>query len=394
MTGTGNDARGISGMAMYYSSMADRRFFDSLESMRGIAAFTVVLLHMPPLIPARYVPGFIQNGFMMVPFFFVLSGFVIHYNYFDSLRNWPGLRDFLFLRLGRLYPVHFVFLLAWLGIEIGRYIAAHHYGLNAPATRPFRENSGIAFFENLFLVQALGFTNDSGTFNGPSWSISVECYTYVIFAIVTIFARRFFLVVAGTMIVIGVTVLGMQAAGSFADWLNCIVGFFLGSLISVAAKRKWTCPIAALPILMLFFAVLMIRPLSYAASLLIYPIAGAVIFSLLTDRGYAAAVLAFAPIRWLGRVSYSLYMSHMIMIWCCGIALAWFLRADLSDSAASRFSHLSASDAGAAYIGILALVLLLTATVYYWVEEPCRHWSRSRILRPERPGIGANAHTL
>jgi peptidoglycan/LPS O-acetylase OafA/YrhL len=377
--------------AMYYSPMADRRFFDSLESMRGIAAFTVVLMHMPPLIPTRYVPGFIQNGFLMVPFFFVLSGFVIHYNYFDSLRDRHGLREFLFLRLGRLYPVHFVFLLAWLGIEIGRYIAAHHYGLNAPTTRPFRENSGVAFFENLFLVQALGFSNDSGTFNGPSWSISVEFYTYVIFAIVTIFARRVFLIVAGIMIVIGAMLLGTQAAGSFVYWLNCIVGFFLGSLISVAAKRKWTSPIAALPSLMLFFALLMIRPLSYAVSLLIYPAAGAVIFALLTDRGYASAVLAFAPIRWLGRVSYSLYMSHMIVIWCCGVVLAWLLHADLSDPAAPRFAHLSASAAGVAYIGILALVLLLTAAVYYWVEEPCRHWSRSRIGRSERSGIDVNA---
>jgi peptidoglycan/LPS O-acetylase OafA/YrhL len=35
--------------------------------------------------------------------------------------------------------------------------------------------------QQLLMIQALGFTGDATTFNGPSWSISTEFYTYLVF---------------------------------------------------------------------------------------------------------------------------------------------------------------------------------------------------------------------
>jgi peptidoglycan/LPS O-acetylase OafA/YrhL len=51
----------------------DQHFFGGLEAMRGVAALIVALMHMPPLVREQYVPGLIENGYLMVPFFFVLS---------------------------------------------------------------------------------------------------------------------------------------------------------------------------------------------------------------------------------------------------------------------------------------------------------------------------------
>ncbi len=357
--------------------MTDRRFFDSLESMRGIAALTVVLLHMPPLLSERYIPAFVDNGFLMVPFFFVLSGFVIHRNYFDVIEDrWTFLR-FIFLRIGRLYPVHLVFLLVWLAAEFVRYGASHLYGLHAPGTVPFRENSPLAFVENLFLVQALGFTNDGGTFNGPSWSISVEFYTYTIFAFSVLTARPFFAPIAAAVIALGTMIITFHCAGTFDNWVSCLVGFYLGALISVTMDRKWRCPLGAVIPVITFFAVLSIKP-QPLAGLLVYPASAFLIFSLLHDHGVVSSVLALAPLRWLGKMSYSLYLSHMIVAWGGGILLALLLRADLSGSAAQRFAYLNGAIAFSSYVGILAVIFLVTAVVYYFIEEPCRRWSRAK----------------
>jgi peptidoglycan/LPS O-acetylase OafA/YrhL len=75
-----------------------RTFFGTLESLRGVAAFLVVLAHMPPVVLAFKDIPFIQHGVLMVPFFFVLSGFVICYNYYDSISDKAQLFRFVFLR--------------------------------------------------------------------------------------------------------------------------------------------------------------------------------------------------------------------------------------------------------------------------------------------------------
>src|ERR1700733_3647449 len=180
-----------------FRKMATKRtFFGTLESLRGVAAFLVVLAHMPPAIWALKNILFIQHGVLMVPFFFVLSGFVICYNYYEVIFDKTQFFRFIFLRFFRLYPVHFVFLLVWLSFEIARYVAYWHYGIRPPVTVPFHENSIQALIENIFLVQALGFSSHATSFNGPSWSISVEFYTYVIFGVVVLYLHSIFLFVA------------------------------------------------------------------------------------------------------------------------------------------------------------------------------------------------------
>jgi peptidoglycan/LPS O-acetylase OafA/YrhL len=360
----------------------DQHFFGGLEAMRGVAALIVALMHMPPLVREQYVPGLIENGYLMVPFFFVLSGFVIHWNYFEFIKDGRGLCRFMFLRLGRLYPVHFAFLLIWLGVEVARYIAARHYGVHAPVTQPFRENSPTAFIEHLFLVQALGFANAS-TFNGPSWSISVELYTYVLFALSVLFARRLFLPLAIAVVCAGLALSAAQLAGEFGPLIYCITGFFIGCLISIASEYVRPAPLASAAAVTLFLSILMIRPLP-AAWFVIFPLSAALVFSLLNESGIGTRALMLSPLRWLGRISYSLYMSHAFVFWCAGMALAKLIGADLSLPAEARYADISPVEAVAAYVVILGVALMTAAATYHWVEAPGRRWSRAQIIfRPQ-----------
>lgn len=60
--------------------MKDKRI-ESLETLRGIAFLGIFLLHV----------GFpIQWATLGVSIFFVLSGFLLTYHYFDSLLTWGG----------------------------------------------------------------------------------------------------------------------------------------------------------------------------------------------------------------------------------------------------------------------------------------------------------------
>jgi peptidoglycan/LPS O-acetylase OafA/YrhL len=96
----------------------------ALTGLRFIAAFSVAISHAVSLVvpmsgglPSWYVVLNSLAGIGM-PLFFILSGFVIHYNYLDSimLERGRGLFHFFVARFARIYPLFFVCLLydlAW-----------------------------------------------------------------------------------------------------------------------------------------------------------------------------------------------------------------------------------------------------------------------------------------
>ena len=84
-----------------------------LESIRGLAAVLIFFFHIPKWNPLLNI-GIINNGDLVVELFFVLSGFVIYRTYENKIFNVKDLLRFQFLRFGRLYPVHFLFLLVFI----------------------------------------------------------------------------------------------------------------------------------------------------------------------------------------------------------------------------------------------------------------------------------------
>src|ERR1044071_6303395 len=173
-----------------------KKFFEGLEALRGIAALTVVFLHIEVIYfrdqwanPAndRLLFHFFRNGYLMVDLFFVLSGFVICHNYFSKISCLRDVLRFMFLRFGRLYPLHLFFLLIFFGMEIVKYIGQQRFGFVANQHPAFTENGSFAFVANIFLVQPF-FPSANLSFNAPSWSIGIEFYTYLIFATVVLIA--------------------------------------------------------------------------------------------------------------------------------------------------------------------------------------------------------------
>jgi peptidoglycan/LPS O-acetylase OafA/YrhL len=146
-----------------------------LDLLRGIAALLVALYH--------FSYGTIGNlghktGGVCVVLFFVLSGFVIRHAYGSEIaRGGIGFRRFLTFRLARLYPLHFatfaVVFLYWVAMDVGK---AHGLPISVSY-----EWDARTILENITLTHF--WFQGTGSFNSPSWSISVElwCSLYVYF---------------------------------------------------------------------------------------------------------------------------------------------------------------------------------------------------------------------
>ena len=124
------------------------------------------MISPPPVI------ALLGKGYLAVDLFFILSGFVIWYNYAARIVDggWGETRLFLWRRFARVWPLHAAVLAAFVGIA-----------LLLLATG--RDTSGYPLAElplHLALVQNWGLTPDLA-WNHPAWSISTEFAAYLLF---------------------------------------------------------------------------------------------------------------------------------------------------------------------------------------------------------------------
>ena len=211
-----------------------------LESLRGFAALIVVLYHGNLMFSESFLNiSIINHGYVMVDFFFVLSGFVIAYNYADRITKWRDVVIFQTRRFLRLYPLHFVTFLLFVGIEGAKYLFEIRSGIaaNNPA---FSTNDWGAVLSNLSLTHS--FAENDMTFNDPSWSISAEFYTYLLFAVLFLLIQKPILrLISGVMIVVLSCAFLIQYNGFTATTglaiIRCFYGFFVGVITCMAIQK-------------------------------------------------------------------------------------------------------------------------------------------------------------
>jgi peptidoglycan/LPS O-acetylase OafA/YrhL len=205
-----------------------KNHFLALDSLRGICATLVVIYHFESDAFIREIP-FIQHGFLFVDFFFVLSGFVIAANYRDRIASGYPISKFIFLRLGRLYPLYVSMLFAYLVLATLKYAFEVKSGQSYDA-KPF--------FETLFMLQiwAPYEAGVSDSWNAPGWSISGEFWTYILFAAICRITRGRYVTAFAAISAIAIPIILFstdrylkveQGAGGFA---RCALSFAFGVL--------------------------------------------------------------------------------------------------------------------------------------------------------------------
>jgi len=377
--------------------------FEALDGWRGLCACLVVLFHFHGNSPIYHSP-LVRNSYLFVDFFFVLSGFVIAWNYGSRLGTWPGVRQFLVLRVGRLYPLHIFMLLLFLAWESAK-LAFGQTGPNGTLAFTGDNQTGTVL-SNIFLVQSLHL-NDTLSWNAPSWSISTELWAYVVFALVSVMVglRGWMLglvALAAPLFLLAVTRTGMDVT---YDWglVRCLFGFALGVACARLHRAHGDRARMAGPVI-----ATAVETAALAAVVWFVSFAGKSNWSLLAPFVFAGAVLVFAGergvfsrmlqlrfFRWLGVLSYSIYLTHYFFVVNLEHVLRRVFHVEFMQPMAlpgggsiPAFGR-NELEGTLGYVLVLVLTVGFSALTYRWIETPGRNWSRAWAKRLARPGVQA-----
>lgn len=356
---------------------------DELESIRGIAAFVVVLFHFPGWNPILHAIPLVRHGSAMVDVFFVLSGFVICRIYGQGIRSPRDLLRFQLLRFGRLYPVHLLFLSIFVVLECVK-LASAATGLVTIQVPAFEANDGPALLGNILLVHGFAVTGWLGTFNGPSWTISVEFYCYLLFGLLMLVAGRFRRAVLAGLALLGLANMLWPVIDD-PQIIRCIAGFFVGCVAAEICRARpattwpaWTQAVAAAALLVL----LSLMPEGFGASLAgVLLLTGLLIVTIVKGvDGPVRRVLRSAPLVWLGAISYSLYMAHYLGIYVAAQLLLRFSPHPRRVVDGAAVPQLPLTEALIIYPVLVVAILGLSWLSWRFVERPCRTLSRRLIF--------------
>ncbi|MBB3929575.1 peptidoglycan/LPS O-acetylase OafA/YrhL [Kaistia hirudinis] len=377
------------------------RHFAALDGWRGFCATMVALFHLEAYSHFRML-GIVRNAYLFVDFFFVLSGFVIAANYARDLREGFGTGRFMLLRLGRLYPLHLATLAFLVALECLPFVL-HRL---APGSVPFStQDRGIgSLVVNLLMLQATGIDR-SLTWNFPSWSVSAELWTYLLFALVASalpasrLVRLLALVALAAPIILGfVSPRNMDATYDFG--LIRAIGGFSAGVIGYAlyqrfigvdggppvSRTSWTgVEIGCVILVAVFVSVVGTSTLSLLGPAVF--LLAVLIFS--AEGGAVSALLRSRPALRLGVLSYSIYMVHVPVLRVLMMTIHTLERtlgvtlttSQIVDGQRATLIGQAHWQGDLVTIGFLAAVVAIASFTYTFVETPARRWSRGLVER-------------
>ncbi|MFK3974499.1 acyltransferase family protein [Pseudomonas sp. NPDC087358] len=292
--------------------------FTTLDSFRGVCAVLVVFYHL------HVVGAFIQLPFfrrdeVLLNFFFVLSGFVLAHTY--GMKPSLSFKSFFISRLFRLYPLHLAMLALFLTFETVRWLAyLKGFSLNnVPFTGNFAPRE---ILPNLLLIQAWTTFTDTMSFNYPSWTISIEFYIYMLFGLLCTFSmRNRFLMSALISLVMFVLIFSENEplVERAMLGLSC---FFAGNITYLVyllirdrfVPRLWVMTVLECAMMYATYWVVMndfdhrspLGSLAFCGLVLLFAFEG----------GLVSVLLKTSVFVLLGKLSYSIYMTHAAVLFC------------------------------------------------------------------------------
>jgi len=200
--------------------------FTALNGLRFIAALAVVVFHFTYKIDGYdrapdVMKKLIHDGPAAVGFFFILSGFVLASRHLRNSLRTETTAEFYWARFIRLYPAYMVGFLLFAPIAIQKYLA------HSSSTAMGRSTFALSAVLYSLMLQA--WTPLAQAWNGPSWSLSVEAFMYLVFPLIVVRLTR--LNYKNTIVALG-------TAWLIPVGLACA---YVGNLIPEITWRTYVC---------------------------------------------------------------------------------------------------------------------------------------------------------
>lgn len=350
---------------------------NSLTSFRFIAALMVFIFHLGIL--KQY-----QLGSAGVQFFFVLSGFILAYNYHSKLTNLSKekIKKFYRARFSKIYPVHVLtFLIA------------------SPLVILYFKPDGLYFIKlafmsavNLLLIQTfIPIQSTYFNFNGVSWTLSVEAIFYLTFPFLIwtftklkinkhIFKTCLFLFIIWlTLFILNMRI---DESDHFKVWLMHIfpfvrlfefsTGIILGMIFANRPMKNLNKKMFNLlelfaVLLFLIFLLISVRfDTGLVRGVYFVPIWCILIYTFAHEVGILSKLLSSKVLVYLGEISFSFYMIHQLVI---------------------RYFEFLKLNSIVNFLICLVLSLLLSAVIYRFYEEPLRKRLRYGKKRDDKQNV-------
>ena len=342
----------------------------ALTGIRFIAALTVFLFHIQirwGYVPTSFLVNVLDQGALGMSLFFVLSGFILSYQYSNRADNY---RDYLLNRFARIYPVYALaalLCLPWIGVEL---IADRHHLAQLV----------LLVASNIFLVQAwfpvfFPLWNDGG-----SWSICVEAFCYLLMPfLLKLFSgasgRQLLLIMLGCYglaILPGLVIIAFGNPGIFyslpiyrlPEFSLGICGFLAMPYVLARQKLADWATVAGLVLLVAYLGFYGPKLPGYIThDWLLLPVLTLSIVSLARSVGWLARLLSTRLFTYLGQISYCFYSFQVFLL---------EILISHHDALVARLPVLQHNTV-LAIVSLLAL-LVLSAAGYHLVEVPARKW--------------------
>ena len=358
-----------------------------LDGLRALAILGVLFEHFGVALPAL-----LRCGPLSVRFFFVLSG------YFITLSLWKLQAEISESNGGSFLPVCRFYLSRFLRIGPPFYLAlivGALFGIEEVRTNFF----WLATFQANNYIAYIGYWPEAIS---HFWSLAVQEQFYLIWPVIVLtLPKRWFLPTMGAFIVFGLVFriyCIATDAPTLTRWVTlfgCFDSFAVGALIAYLRQSRLLDQVRFFPKAILFamplaaFAcfflgrALMTLPennlfLALTESVDAVFLAWALSMALVGVKGPYARLLSWAPLIYLGRISYGIYVYHVFVIIIISPLLVPYGLTEV---------HFA--------FGRIALLLMLTLALsslsWHYVEQPFLAWKKALAPAPHRKQAPAEA---
>lgn len=296
-------------------------YLASIDGLRAVAVLSVLLFHIDL--------SCAEGGFIGVDVFFVISGFLITQNILRDVRtgSW-SFSEFYRRRIARLFPALFSVILVTTVVA---------YSILIP---PDLERLAKSALSATFSVSNLFFYSEAGYFAADAaskpllhtWSLSVEEQFYLVWPLLVVLVSRYWgrtgLIVAIVTISCVALVSSVVVNPTIPERVFFLTPFRayqfgLGALVAISnAPQRMANPRVTTAlgfgsvgiIILLATAVEGDDPVFLIATL---PALATAAFLVACEGEVVKTVFASGPMTWIGRRSYSIYLTHwpIIVLW-------------------------------------------------------------------------------